>query len=288
MIPIYLVGDYQPLRIDYLVVAGGGGGAPNIYIDGGSGGGGGAGGYISGVPGEQSGGPSTVLDPITFLGGQEILITVGAGGGATSNGSNSVFGSLTAIGGGYGANSEPQTSGSGGSGGGAPGDSGTRGTGTTNQGNDGGAGSTGANAPATWIAGGGGGAAEEGNTDSTPYGGDGLASSITGTSVFRAGGGGGSSAAASGGIPGGDGGGGIGRTGDLRFAPNTYATSGTVNTGGGGGGGGGNGGSGIVILRYPSKARIINRIDAGLVYTYSDDGTWKRYIFTSGSGNIIF
>jgi hypothetical protein len=48
------------------------------------------------------------------------------------------------------------------------------------------------------------------------------------------------------------------------------------------------GGSGIVVLRYPSLARIINRIDPGLTYTFSDDGTFKRYIFTAGSGNITF
>jgi hypothetical protein len=43
-----------------------------------------------------------------------------------------------------------------------------------------------------------------------------------------------------------------------------------------------------VVLRYPSLARIINRIDPGLTYTFSDDGTFKRYIFTAGSGNITF
>jgi hypothetical protein len=74
----------------------------------------------------------------------------------------------------------------------------------------------------------------------------------------------------------------------LRFAANPSATSGQVNTGGGGGGGGANGGSGVVILRYPSLARIINQIDPGLTYTFSDDGTWKRYVFTAGSGNITF
>jgi hypothetical protein len=89
-------------------------------------------------------------------------------------------------------------------------------------------------------------------------------------------------------MPGGDGGGGIGRTGDLRNPPNFAATSGAINTGGGGGGGGGAGGSGVVILRYPSRARIINSIAPGLTYDFSDDGTWKRYVFKSGTGNITF
>jgi hypothetical protein len=70
----------------------------------------------------------------------------------------------------------------------------------------------------------------------------------------------------------------------LQVAP----TAGTVNTGSGGGGGGAGGGSGLVVLRYPSVARIINRIDPGLTFTFSDDGTFKRYIFTAGSGNITF
>jgi hypothetical protein len=35
-------------------------------------------------------------------------------------------------------------------------------------------------------------------------------------------------------------------------------------------------------------ARIIHTIDPGLTYTFSDDGTFKRYVFTAGSGNITF
>jgi hypothetical protein len=80
------------------------------------------------------------------------------------------------------------------------------------------------------------------------------------------------------------------------------AVNGTANTGGGGGGGiwywvdpnaqpwfsFANGGSGLVAIRYPSTQRIINFISPGLTYTYSDDGIWKRYIFTAGTGNITF
>jgi hypothetical protein len=53
-------------------------------------------------------------------------------------------------------------------------------------------------------------------------------------------------------------------------------------------GNGAAGGSGIVVLRYPSRARIIQSIGSGLTYTYSDDGTWKRYTFTAGTGTIRF
>lgn len=286
MIPVYVLADTKPFQVDYLVVAGGGRGQGNIYPSGGAGGGGGAGGYISGVPGEQSGGPSTVLDSIVFIGGQSVSIAVGAGGSA--KGGDSSFGSITAEGGGYGENSNLPSQ-DGGSGGGAPFYSGQLpGSGTTNQGNDGGTGSSGANFPADGRSGGGGGAAEDGNTDGTSQGGDGLASSITGTSTYYAGGGGGALANASSAVAGGLGGGGNGRAGDLRSPALDPATPGGTNTGGGGGGGGANGGSGIVILRYPAGARIIDYVDPGLSYTYSDDGIWKRYIFTSGSGSIRF
>jgi hypothetical protein len=42
------------------------------------------------------------------------------------------------------------------------------------------------------------------------------------------------------------------------------------------------------VLRYSSLATIINFIDPGLTYTFSDDGTYKRYVFTAGAGNIRF
>lgn len=288
MIPIYIMADSQPFRLDYLVIAGGGGGRPNIYAGGGSGGGGGAGGYISGVQGEQSGGPSSVLDQIVLYGGESILISIGAGGSSNTSGENTTFHNLTAIGGGYGNNSDADSA-DGGSGGGSSGFDGfTFGSGTTNQGNNGGPGGPGGNLPATLETGGGGGAGEAGNTDGGSQGGDGIASSITGLSTYYAGGGGGTNAPSSSAIAGGLGGGGTGRAGDLRFTPLSPATSGLINTGGGGGGGGGSGGSGVVILRYPSLARIVDYIDPGLTYNYSDDGTWKRYKFTSGSGNIRF
>ena len=96
--------------IDVLIVAGGGGGGGGYY-----GGGGGGGGILEGtVPGHQPG-------PIT--------VTVGAGGdggidlgGQATNGGNSSFGSVIALGGGFGG-SGPRTpdqyGGTGGSGGGS-------------------------------------------------------------------------------------------------------------------------------------------------------------------------
>jgi hypothetical protein len=48
------------------------------------------------------------------------------------------------------------------------------------------------------------------------------------------------------------------------------------------------GGSGVVILRYSALARVIDKISGGLTFTYSNDGTYQRYIFTGGSGTITF
>ena len=109
----------------------------------------------------------------------------------------------------------------------------------------------------------GGGASEVGDggaITSQTYGGAGLASSITGASVTRAGGGGGGNYANTNISGGGAGGGGSGGTGSSVTPETAWNTSGTTNTGSGGGGcssngiaGGtpppGSGGSGVVILR---------------------------------------
>ena len=237
-----------------VVVAGGGSGGNGD----GEGGAGGAGGYIEW--------PAVPVTP-----GGTVSYTVGAGATQVSgepgnkavgnNGSNSVFGSLTAIGGGGGGsypNNAGRPGGSGGGGGtsggggpasqpGQPGNSGTYGYGY--------AGGSGGDTNRT--SGGGGGAGGVGTTGPGTTGGAGGAgrsSSITGSAVTRAGGGGGA-AANGGGTAGAGGTGGGGPGGQL----NTKAgTPGTTNTGGGGGGGhdvlgyrtGGNGGPGIVIVRY--------------------------------------
>jgi len=306
MIPIYLISNDQPFRVDYLVIGGGGGGgffsqAGEFDCDGAGGGGGG---LVSSVG--ASGGAGPALDDIRFIGGQQVTIIVGAGGAVNAKGTNSSIGELIAIGGGNGQVGRGGTvfvnAIDGGSGGGAYSDSSSPGLGTTNQGfNGGNGGGGGANYPSTFRAGGGGGAGEVGNTDGTGFGGDGITNSITGSSLFYSGGGGGSQGGSGTVFPGGDGGGGNGsRNGRGGSAIN--AQPGQVNTGGGGGGGcyynnsgvgtfiaqAAAGGSGLVILRYPSGARIIDRIDPGLVYDFSDDGTFKRYVFTAGSGNLTF
>lgn len=259
----------KPPQVEYLVVAGGGGGGSGNTGNGG--GGGGAGGLLAGI------------DPVPN--GQTLLVTVGAagsgttaGGTGTTNGGNSVFGSIVAIGGGYGANgySGNTTPASGGSGGGA-GASTTYplfgGDGRAGQGNRGGAGSN----TSGYNAGGGGGAGTIGldfRGGKAGNGGAGAASAISGTVTAYAGGGGGGAYNTAVGGTGGSGGGGTGGN-------NTTGTAGTANTGGGGGGAGGtasssNGGSGIVIVSYPD------------VYAAPTATTGSPTVSTSGSGSVAF
>ena len=241
------LGNSPNTVVEYLVVAGGGAGG-NDRAMGYAGGGGGAGGFLTAT--------SFSVLPTSYT------VTVGAGGAvgpsATvgSPGGNSVFGTITATGGGVGARGHNIAGGPGGSGGGGSGGSsgGAGGTSTAspNQGNNGGAGRP------TWFGGGGGGAGAvgEGNADKTNTGGVGLASSITGSSVYYAGGGGAGTQTNSA-DPNNAGGNGGGGTGGSR-SEDIAATAGGVNLGGGGGGGeynasvdtGGAGGSGIVIIKY--------------------------------------
>ena len=247
--------------VEVLVIAGGGGGGASC------GGGGGAGGLIY-----------NNSYPVTP--GQTYTVTVGAGGIGTgssasrgTNGSNSVFGNLTAIGGGGGASLTAQGGLAGGSGGGDSHTGQTPGAGTAGQGFAGGR----ATPSAYDEAGGGGGGAGavgftavgSGTTSATVagIGGPGLAFGISGSSTFYAGGGAGGVMRGSARQLGGAGGGGNGA------GNGTNATSATVNTGGGGGGGGradlspsasytgGDGGSGIVIVRYTTTA-VGNTSDA--------------------------
>ncbi|MFA5086209.1 MAG: DUF2341 domain-containing protein [Candidatus Paceibacterota bacterium] len=227
---------------EYLVVAGGGSGGSWI------GGGGGAGGVRTGTASSLSG---------------NITITVGAGGASVTNtrgnnGSNSLFGSISATGGGGGGTNaeEALKNGSnGGSGGGG---------GYYNAAGTGGAGNAGGYSPVegyaggegyktgAYYSGGGGGAGGPGQSGSTLTcnGGAGVSSLIYGTSIDYGGGGGGCF----------DSGGGAGGTGGGGSGGISSATAGTNGRGGGGGGvrtngyASGAGGSGIVVIKYSLAA----------------------------------
>jgi hypothetical protein len=282
----------HPSIVDYLVVAGGGGGSH------GYGGGGGAGGFreAKAAASPTHAAPCHTVSPLAATTGITITettypITVGAGGaqgfgcnGTGSNGSNSVFSTITSTGGGAGGgpgSSPPQSGSPGGSGGGGgvyspvpysynPGSQNAGGSGNTppvspSQGNNGGAG---LKAPNGVSSGGGGGAGGTGGNatgpqpDTSTYAGDGgagvgtLINPATGESgpsclQYYSGGGGGTTEGAGPALgSGGTGGGADGRT---TAAP---ATAALANSGGGGGAGinnpspGSGGGSGIVVIRY--------------------------------------
>jgi hypothetical protein len=237
-------GTFTPatsLSCEVLVVGGGGGGGSN------HGGGAGAGGYRT----------TTGLSLSSAT-----TVTVGAGGsrGPGTQGSSSVFDTITSAGGGLGANNVStgvEPGGNGGSGGGTRAVTGA-GSGNTpstspSQGNNGGVGN------GTGTGGGGGAGAVGANAVSSSLSGAGgaglntlsswLSTTGLGVSGYVAGGGGGGNPTTGG--AGGSGGGGAGGSG-----AGATGTDGTANTGGGGGGGGsssgvgGNGGSGLVIVRY--------------------------------------
>ena len=248
-------------KVDYLVIAGGaGGGAAN-----GGGGGGGAGGSRTSFPSPAGTLELTIQGyPISVGGGGTGAPASGPSPGTapSSDGTNSSFSTITSAGGGGGGsgNTVPNVGADGGSGGGgAKTDEGSPGAGGSGnipatpvaQGTDGGVGGNNAG-------GGGGGISSVGSNASSPSapsnggaGGNGIANSITGSPLVKAGGGGGNSESATGGS-GGPGGGGAGASGS-----GTAGIAGTANSGGGGGGAdtpsplsGGNGGSGIVTIRY--------------------------------------
>tara|TARA_R110002020_G_scaffold4695_1_gene20366 strand:+ start:147 stop:1574 length:1428 start_codon:yes stop_codon:yes gene_type:complete len=284
--------------VGYLVVAGGGGGGASSNGSVFGGGGAGAGGFREGrnAPIDNFTASPLVANAPTnavVLTAGAFPITVGAGatGGAAttcgagtraSNGSNSVFSTITSAGGGAAgsrsigtsppipapadlAQGQPGGSGGGSSEGGngfVAGGSGNSPPVAPPQGNNAGSG-----APPTTGTSGGGGAGAVG-TNGGPVstgvaGGAGVSTSITGSSVARGGGGG----SGGGGPPspygpggsGGSGGGGAGSGGNSSGS--VAGGNATVNTGGGGGGAsgrvapspgaaGGNGGSGIVVIRY--------------------------------------
>ena len=310
--------------VEVLVVAGGGGGGMDM------GGGGGGGGVI-------------YNSSYAVTQGTAVTVTVGNGGygapaagtyrgdGAgpqngghqynisATQGGNSVFGSITATGGGYGGSSYFQYGpnngygGSGGSGGGASGYSdtstGRAGTGTSGQGfNGGGSGGQ-------YFSGGGGGAGGVGSSGTNkPNGGPGVLYQTMSPYYFAGGGGGSghSGDAGNGGV--GGGGGGAGYNGSIGSAGagginvgsngsaggNAPGGNAGANTGGGGGGSshynannkGGDGGSGIVIVRYsgPQKATggTISTVAGYTIHTFTSSGTFTPnsiWYDTSPNGN---
>lgn len=273
VVPTIVDNNSKLTSVEVLVVAGGGGGAN-------TGSGGGAGGYI--------------YNPSFPVSSQTYLVTVGLGGlGATSGpvagnkGSNSSFSTLIAEGGGAGYSHGSSAGGNGGSGGGGPLKAGVPAAtgGLASSGNAGGAGTV----DAGWLgtSGGGGGAGAAGNAGSNlpsgGKGGDGLANSISGTSVYYAGGGCGGEVNGSYVSTGGLGGGG-------NCVVNGAGLNATGNTGGGGGGGsftgsaylnGGNGGSGVVIIRYLGSKKaadggVVTTAGGYVIHTFKEVGT---YIF---------
>ena len=260
---------------EVIVVAGGGGGG---Y---GTGGGGGAGGFVYNA--------AYVLSDAEKASG--VTVTIGAGGAAGTGwvnpgtaGGNSVFGTITAAGGGVGA-PNGDTGGSGGSGGGGGGNLGAKGTEnqTPDQGCDGGAG-----AGATKFgAGGGGGCYAPGTNGSTTAGGSGGSGcnypQFTGVGSpegwFAGGGGGGS-------LSGTDGYGAWGGGGTSGGA----SINGIANTGGGGAGAhdnssnAGAGGSGIIVIRYTISTPTITTNSATSILTTS--AILNGNVTSSGTGNV--
>jgi hypothetical protein len=266
--------------VDVLVVAGGGGGSNH------NAGGGGGGGVVY-----QNNYSVSVSEIIN--------ITVGAGGNGdtnsgpgsnATNGGNSSFGTITAIGGGIGGSWSSTVASSGGSGGGAGCTAETVmavGSGTSGQGNDGG---LARNNDSDRSGGGGGGAGGLGGTGQVDRGGNGgigvdyssVFGALYGENGWFGGGGGGAHRMAMEVISGvggqGGGGNGVGR-GDLAMD----AEDGIPNTGGGGGaketnnqssvGLAGNGGSGIVLIKYRVKLGTVqaSSINKGLVGHWSMD-----------------
>lgn len=254
---------YGTLMIRYMAIGGGGSGGTE-----GGGGGGGAGGLQTSM--------------VYVLTGGVYNIVIGAGGAAISsgngnNGNDTIFGPITAYGGGCGGRNSGLNAGNGGCGGGGiP-------AGTASQGFAGGSG------------GGGGCGAQGGNRGSGYLGGGGAGGAgvswNNGTALTLGGGGGegsGNAVVYAGGV-GGSGGGGNG-AGVLRNQVN--ATSGTVNTGGGGGGAGDNGtsstsgagGSGFLSIGIPT----IMLLPIYIVVSVGNAALTTDYTVTTYNGYTFF
>lgn len=272
---------YRPTpNVQTLVIAGGGGGgAGDSY---GNGGGGGAGGYIY----NASLGLSAQGYAVTVGGGGSGTLANGSGSywGRGTNGANSVFAGLTAIGGGGGGgggDGSPGTGSSGGSGGGASGSSSSTRPGASGTAGQGNAGGNTCSDDSRGSSGGGGatsaGGANAGCSNNGTAGGAGYTTSISGSSVCYAGGGGGG--VGSGSV-------GSGQCGGGNGSASSNGGTATANTGGGGGGGktyGGGGGSGVVIIRY-----ITGSMGAGGGDSVYTSGSYTVHRFTSSGTFTVY
>lgn len=275
------------VAIDYLIVgAGGGGGYASTDGDGDGAGGGGGGGAVK--QGSQN------------LGTDTFPVVVGPTTAVYTTGANSSFNGITAIGGGRGGRPN-ENGGDGASGGGAgrgyyEGDIGT----AAHYGGNGIDGYQGGRDfwdGDNYGGGGGGGATEVGGDaidNQAPeyraggHGGEGVTSSISGTSrVYGSGGGGGASN-------------GPGTGGTNAGSGTAAAKNAPANYGGGGGGGGaaaggdagGTGGSGVVILRYlTGKAQAtggtMTTSGAYTIHTFTSNGNFVLTNVTTGAGMFL-
>lgn len=288
--------------VEVLVVGGGGGASGAEYATGSGGGGGGGIIYNN----------SYAVTP-----GTGYTVTVGAGGAmgtynTGTNGGNSVFASLTAIGGGRGAGYPGAAAGTGGSGGGGTWSQNSAGLGTSGQGYSGGAATDGHR-----TGGGGGGAGTPGAAGTAQQagnGGDGLPFNITGTKVWYGGGGGGGAAdwtdpptgsSRRQGV-GGRGGGGQGGKSIGTGGLSQRGQNGTDGLGGGAGGSSLNvssagaqalvaarGGNGTVIIKYRSntgkasanQGQLRLNSTTGIPEVYTNAAKWVG--LTGSNGGVV-
>jgi len=277
-----LTDDPPTVPTNFLVIAGGGGaGRSDQYY----GGGGGAGGFRSSADGNGGGQSSDAA--ITALPATNYTVTVGAGGTAPAsaaqsggNGNDSVFSTITSVGGGGGRFYDGNGL-DGGCGGGAGGNyqAGTGGAAVTSPVVHGYAGGNMSFSGQYERGGGGGGGAGSvgaNGANAAGTGGAAKASSITGTAVYYSGGGGGKGGYSR--TSGGPGANGrmVANSGDGGGTNANSVNPGYVNTGF----------SGVVILKYPNTSTIT--VGAGLTSSTATVGSYKVTTFTAGTGNIQF
>ena len=268
--------------IDFVIVAGGGSGGGEI------GGGGGAGGVL-------------FQEQIGFSKNVNYVITVGAGGAATTtnyaigfDGNNSVLGEYVAYKGGGGGryNSDALSNTPYGSGGGSGRSSGNIGKGTYGQGNNGGVGAFMGGGGESGGGGGAGAAAEDVVNANPTAGGIGVTNKLLNAinhgqlynGQYYVGGGGGGGAYQSGS----NGGGGAGGGGNGVNGAHLTSSNATQNLGGGSGGGGastggrsGAGGSGVIIFKVPDNITVT--FSTGVTSTITELDNFKIYKITQTS-----